>query len=229
MDVAWSLAQTGAGHGTSIICMDQVGGRGRFGRSWVSAPGRSLALSVILRPEAAESKLLSIVGGLAVVKAISQTTGVQATIKWPNDVRIDGKKVCGVLTELQVDTDGMTIGVIGVGLNLSLDVSRYPELRDSAVSLRFATGHDLGMLAAAEAVLAALDDSYSRAVPGGEVVAAWRDTLDTLGQRIIVHGQGMEEAGVAEDVAPDGSLLLRRDDGSLVRLSSGEVTLQSPV
>ena len=226
MDVAWDLAERGMAHGTAVITMEQTQGRGRFGRPWVSAPNDSLALSVVLRPDPILATKLSVLSGLAVVRAIQTVTEVRSTIKWPNDVRIAGKKVCGILVELRADTAGVVVAVVGVGLNLSLDASAYPDIQDTAASLRAATGRDLDVPAAAEAVLTALDETYAQAVAGADVVAAWRDTLDTLGVRITARTVDREETGVAEDVADDGSLLLRRNDGSLVRLSSAEVTIQ---
>ena len=226
MDVAWDLAERGVAHGTTVIAMGQTQGRGRFGRAWVSAPNDSLTLSVVLRLDAMLAAKLSVLSGLAVVRAIHAATEVQPTIKWPNDVRIAGKKVCGILVELRADTAGTVVAVVGIGLNLNLDVSAHPNIQSTAVSLRAATGRDLDVPAASEAILGALDETYAQAAAGADVVAAWRDTLDTLGVRVTVRTVDREETGVAEDVADDGSLLLRRGDDSLVRLSSAEVTIQ---
>ena len=226
MDVAWELAKGGAAHGTALLAMDQTHGRGRHGRAWVSERGGSLIMSALFRLEAGAVPQLSIIGGLAVVRAILATTGARPSIKWPNDVRLDGKKVCGVLGETRVDTDGAAVAVVGLGLNLDLDVARYPEIRDTATSLRAATGRSIGVPAAAEAVLDALDETYAQAMAGADIVADWRSVLDTLGERIIVGTGASRESGVAEDVAPDGGLLLRRADGSLIKITTDEVLSQ---
>ena len=224
MDVAWTLDREGSAHGTAVVALDQTQGRGRFGREWVSRPGDSLAMSVLLRPPAVVAPTLSLAAGLAAVRAVAELSGAKATIKWPNDVRIDARKVAGILTEAQVDTQGVATVVIGVGLNLTLDVSEYEELRETATSLRAATGRDVTVTASADAVLRALDEAYRQAVTGPDLVAAWREVLDTLGSRVTVRSGDGVVTGVAEDVAPDGSLVLRLDDGGTTEVSAGEVT-----
>lgn len=226
MDVAWALASRGSAHGTAVIALDQTRGRGRYGRSWVSAPGQSLTMSVLLRPPAAAVPRLSLTAGLAVVRAVAILAGAHASIKWPNDIRIGGKKVAGILTEARVDTGGSATVVVGVGMNLTFNVADHAEIRETATSLRAATGRDARVAAAADEVLGQLDRAYGELLAGGDVVAAWRDTLDTLGTRVTFRSGNEELTGVAEDIADDGSLLLRLDDGQWARVSAGEVTSQ---
>ena len=225
MSRAWSLVSNGADHGTAVVALEQTQGHGRLGRSWISEPGHSLTMSVILRTNASVAAKLSMVSGLAAVQAVHLLTGTHCTIKWPNDVRIATKKVCGILPEARVDTKGTAVAVVGFGLNLSLDTSQYPDIRESAISLQAATGYDIGMSAAADALLDALDELHAGAIGGRDVLGEWRDTLDTLGSRVTARLRNGEETGLAEGVADDGSLLLRRPDGTLVQLASGEVTL----
>ena len=225
MDVAWTLAEAGASHGATVVCLDQTRGRGRFGRSWVSRPGESLTMSVLFRPPAPVLPTLSLTVGLAVVRAIAHLTGARATIRWPNDVRIGAKKVAGILTEVRVDTQGTATAVVGVGLNLTLDVAQHTDIRDIATSLRAETGQDVTVTAATNAVLGALDEAYRQVVvAGADLVASWRDALDTLGSRVTVRSGDEETTGVAEDVAADGSLLVRLASGQWARLAAGEIT-----
>ena len=229
MDVAWAMAASGAAHGTTVVALGQTSGRGRLGRSWVSALGESLTMSVLLRPTADAVPALSLTAGLAVVRAIAALTGAQATIKWPNDVRIGGKKVAGILTEARVDIGGLATVVVGVGLNLTLDAAGYAEIRETATSLGSATGRDASVATAADEVLEQLDRAYQDLLAGADVVADWRAALDTLGSRVAVRSGEEEITGVAEDVAADGSLLVRLDDGRSARLSSGEVVSQHAI
>jgi BirA family biotin operon repressor/biotin-[acetyl-CoA-carboxylase] ligase len=225
MSQAWNLVNNGAIHGTAVVALEQTQGHGRLGRSWISEPGHSLTTSVILHTNALVAAKLSMVSGLAVVQAVHRLTGTHCTIKWPNDVRIATKKVCGILPEVRVDTEGTAVAVVGFGLNLSLDTNQYPEIRDNAVSLQAATGYDIKMSAAADALLEALDELHTGAIGGRDVLGEWRGTLDTLGSRVTARFRSGEETGMAEGVADDGSLLLRRPDGTLMKLASGEVTL----
>jgi BirA family biotin operon repressor/biotin-[acetyl-CoA-carboxylase] ligase len=169
---------------------------------------------------------LSLTAGLAVVRAIAVLTGAHATIKWPNDIRIGGKKVAGILTEARVDTGGSATVVVGVGLNLTLDVAGYADIRETATSLRAATGRDAGVSAAANEVLGELNLTYQELLAGGDVVASWRSALDTLGSRVTVRSDEEALTGLAKDVAADGSLLVQTDDGRWLRVSAGEVTSQ---
>ena len=227
MDVAWNAAERDLRHGTAVVALQQSRGRGRFDRAWVSEPGDALMVSVLLQPDAATAQKLSMIAGVAVVKAVRELTGAACTIKWPNDVRIGGKKICGILTEVRASTSGEITAVIGMGLNLDLDVEHHPELRESATSLLAETGQRIAVAEAAHAVLQALDEAYAEAAAGANVVTEWRGLLDTLGRRITVHTPDGEAAGIAEDVTAAGSLVLRQDDGVALELTAGEVTLQA--
>ena len=227
MDVASELADAGAADGTAVLANEQTSGRGRFDRPWVGEPGGSLHLSVVLRPTLASAPLLSIGASLAVVQAVKTLVEAECTIKWPNDVRIDGKKVCGILVETQAGTDGAITAVTGIGLNLDLDFRQHPELTESATSLRAATGRRVKVEQAAAAVLEALDTFYGQALGGVDLIARWREVLDTLGQQVTVRLFGGQESGLAEDVTADGALVLLRNDGRRTILRTGEVTLQS--
>lgn len=227
MDVAWGAVEQGLPHGTAVAALQQSKGRGRFGRTWVSEPGDALIVSVLLHPDADIAQKLSMIAGVAVVKAVRELTSVTCTIKWPNDVRIGGKKVCGILTEVRASTSGEIKAVVGMGLNLDLNTGQHPELQGSATSLLAETGQRITVADAAHAVLEAFDETYADADAGADMVAEWRGLLDTLGRRITVRTPDGEAAGVAEDVTDSGSLVLRQDNGTTLELTAGEVTLQT--
>ena len=117
MEEAARQAGEDAEEGTVVIAEEQEAGRGRFQRAWVSAPG-NLYLSIVLHPSLFAMQYLSIISGLAVVRAIRKTTEMKPTLKWPNDVRIGGKKVCGVLVESAVRSDRVEYGIVGIGINV---------------------------------------------------------------------------------------------------------------
>jgi len=226
MDAAWNAVGQGSPDGTVIVALDQSKGRGRFDRTWVSEPGDALMLSVLMHPEAATVQKLSMLAGVAMVKAIRESTGAECTIKWPNDIRVAGKKVGGILTEIRASTSGEITAVLGMGLNLDLNIGRHPELQGLATSLLTETGQRVTVTEAVHAVTQALDEAYAYTASGTDVVAEWRGLLDTLGRQITVRMADGEANGIAEDVTDTGSLMLRQDDGTTLELTAGEVTLQ---
>jgi BirA family biotin operon repressor/biotin-[acetyl-CoA-carboxylase] ligase len=231
MDVARELADAGAVHGTAVQAAFQARGRGRFSRRWVSDPTDSLLLSVILRaPPLTIGPLIAIGATVAVVDAVRSLSGLECTVKWPNDVLVGTskgtRKLCGVLVEASADTSGSGVAVLGIGLNVNLDPSRYPEVADIATSVTAETGERYRIVDAAEALFDSLDALFGGEAPSPGLLNRWRSLLDTLGQRVTVHQRDGVLAGTAEGVDDDGRLLLRTDDGALHVLSEGDVTLR---
>jgi len=216
------LAREGAPEGTVVTARHQTGGRGRRGRLWWDAPGQSLLMSVLLRPSipTAHAPQLSLVAGLAVADALGPAAGVAARIRWPNDVLIGGRKVCGVLPEAVSSADGR-VGHLLLGIGINVDQSEFPDdLRDHATSLRLATGvsHDQGRLLAG--LLAVLDRRYAEWLAGGfaRLREEWRRLASTLGERVRIP-DGRE--GVAVDVDDNGALLVDAGEGVLTRVVAG--------
>jgi BirA family biotin operon repressor/biotin-[acetyl-CoA-carboxylase] ligase len=224
-DTAWALADAGAPHGVAVQAGTQAQGRGRFARRWEAGPGDALLLSVLVRPPLAVVPLLTIATTLAIRDAVRTLVGVDAAVKWPNDVHVGGRKLAGVLVEGRTDTAGTTTCVIGIGLNLDLDPSAHPAIAEIATSLRVLSGAHFDAHHAGAVVLAALDARHASAEASEDLLGPWRRALDTLGQRIRVGVVGGALTGVAEDVDPSGQLLLRTDDGRLHTLAAGDVTL----
>ena len=224
MDAAWELADAGAPHGTAIVAGTQTAGRGRFARAWVSGDGESLLASVVLRPGASIAPLLTIVGCLAVLDAVRELCGLACAVKWPNDVHVGSRKLAGVLAEGRTDTSGVGVAVLGIGLNVTLDLAERPELAGTATSLLAETGQAVGLRLAGDTLFRSLDACYGGAQPAA-LVARWREALDTLGERVTVRARDTTLSGLAEDVDAAGRLLLRTDDGALHALSEGDVTL----
>ena len=226
MDVAWEFADAGARHGTVVEAEDQTQGRGRFSRRWVSGAGESLLISVIVRqPPMTIGPLLPIAATLAVADTVHAIAGITCSIKWPNDVIINGLKIAGVLVESRVDTDGQGTAVVGIGLNVNLDVAAHSDISDVATSLMAETGKQHALRLVAGALLTSLESALHEAMDGDKAIARWRLALDTLGKEITVHQRAQTLAGIAEDVDDAGRLLLRTADGSLHALAEGDVSL----
>ncbi len=224
MEVAKREAQQRAVEGTAIIADEQTAGKGRIKRTWLSPKG-SIALSIILYPDAAYLPYLIMLASLAVVYSIETITGLKSQIKWPNDVLIKGRKVCGILIES--DVRGSIVGyvIIGIGINVNLRLSHFPEILPIATSLSDELGGTVSRLDIIRCLLVEIERLYL-ALPAGEsIYEQWRDRLVTLGKRVQVKQGGTVYQGIAESVAKDGSLLLRHSDGSLTKIVAGDVSL----
>lgn len=229
MDDARLAAESAAPEGTVALADEQTAGRGRFGRQWVSPPAVNLYLTLVLRPEPPLLRSLSIIAPLAICLAIEDVAGVPARIKWPNDVLLGDppRKAAGVLIDVELTDREVRYALVGLGVNVNLEPHRYAEIRDLATSVRQAAGREIPR----EELLASLLDHFRslyEALRRGEPVhAGWEQRLDTLGRSIRVTGSGGSEEGVAIGALADGRLVLRRDDGSVVALDAGEVTLRA--
>jgi BirA family biotin operon repressor/biotin-[acetyl-CoA-carboxylase] ligase len=217
-------ARRGVVEGTVIIAEEQTAGKGRLKRAWLSPRG-SLACSVILYPALEHLPSLIMVASLAVARSIKAVTGLEAGIKWPNDILLNGRKVCGILVESEVRGEAVDYAVIGIGVNVNLRVADFPELLPAATSLSQELGREVSLLGLVIRLLVEIERLYLALLGGGSIYEAWRDSLATLGKGVYVVLGNARCSGIAESVARDGSLLIRRPDGSLSRIVSGDVTL----
>ena len=225
MDIAKREARQGTAEGTVIVAGKQTVGRGRRQRTWLSPEG-SLALSIILYPNVVYLPSLIMLASLAAVHGIEAATGLKAQIKWPNDVLINGKKVCGILIENEVRGNIVDYAIIGIGINVNLKLSDFPEILPTATSLSDELGRDVPMLDVIQQLLIEVERLYLALLAGESVYEEWRDRLVTLGKRIQVKSGDIVCRGIAESVAQDGSLLLRHSDGRLIKIVAGDATLR---
>jgi BirA family biotin operon repressor/biotin-[acetyl-CoA-carboxylase] ligase len=245
MDEAAALAARGAPEGLVVLADAQAAGRGRHGRAWVSRPGDDLLFSVVLYPRPGFVHQLLMLAALAAAGAAEDVTGQRPTLKWPNDVRAGGRKLCGVIAESRSGPGGpiatrpaeapvtasRLAAVIGAGMNVNLDPSR-PDAPPGATSLREIAGRPVSRVDAFRAALARMDRLYLRLVRGESLVAEWSSRLETVGQNVTVaigdpRRPDRVISGMAEGVDDMGRLLVRDPAGRLWPLAAGEVTLQS--
>lgn len=231
-DRARELADAGAAHGEVVIAESQTAGRGRRGRSWSSPAGRNLYLSVILRPSLPPQRAseLTLVASVAACDACRKA-GVDAGIKWPNDLLVGARKVAGILTELSAEPDAVHWVILGVGVNLNAVPGDFPEeLRGVATSLAIERGQPVPRALFAAALLSELEQWLDlHAAEGfGPVREAWRERSVTLGREVRVDGDGGEIKGIAEDIDASGALLVRGSAG-LHRVVAGDVRLVARV
>lgn len=226
MDVARALAVGGAPEGSVVLAEEQRQGRGRLGRAWLSPPGGNLTLSIILRPTLRELSRLTMVASLAVVQAIRQVATQEAAIKWPNDVLISGRKICGLLVDSQLQGEAVEWAVVGIGLNVNMEPAFFPEIADSATSLYRELGRPVERLPVLIALLASMEDYYVALRLGKPIQREWARRLETVGKSVVAREGNRVVEGVAEAVDDEGHLLVRRSDGTLVHLVAGEATLR---
>lgn len=227
-DVARDLAESGAPEGTVVIAERQTAGRGRLGRTWLTTPGTSIALSVVLYPPLppAQVPLLSLAAGLAAAAAVKTTTGAEAGLKWPNDIYLEGKKVGGVLLEMAAELDRVKWVTAGIGLNVSSDFSGT-ELKGSATSLAAGLGREVSRLDTAAALLNEFDRLYGLALEGelAPISEGFR-SLDMLyGHDVEVRDGSRLVSGEASGIDDSGHLLVR-SSGAIIAIAGGEATLK---
>ena len=228
-DVARAAGERGSQGRLAIFAEEQTAGRGRSGRRWTAPPGRALLGSTLWRPAVAPARAAALgqVAGVATVDALA-ALGVEAELKWPNDVLVGRAKVAGILLESAIESDRISCVVIGIGVNVNQVAGELPPTPYAATSLRLATGRPTDRAALAAALLSALARRYDewQARPR-DIFARWRAALATLGQQVTVVSPRGALTGRARDVEPDGALLLERADGSIARVIGGDVSVRA--
>lgn len=227
---AKQLAEAGAPDGTLIVAETQSAAKGRRGRAWMAPPGTGVWFSLMLRPqiEPEHASMLTIVAAMAVEKGIRDTTGLSGRIKWPNDVVVDRKKVCGILTEMSADMDCVNHVVVGIGINAN--IREFPEeLRDKATSLLLVSGQAVKRSALLNAVLLAWEEYYGRYLPSEDLsllAEEYNEKLAGLGGLVKVLAPKGEYTGISRGINHKGELLVEREDGTVTEVMSGEVSVR---
>jgi len=224
---ARALAKEGAEHKTLVVADEQTGGRGRRGRSWISPAGEGIFMSLILRPqvELSQTAKISLQTALAVAGAIRHVTGLDARIKWPNDIVACGRKVCGMLLEMDVEEGRLASVVAGIGINVHQ--TQFPEeIAHTASSLDLLCGRRIGRDDVIAAFLAAFEDVELLAQDDGRFMQAYRDCSATLGQRVQVIAPGEAYTGTALEVTDSGSLIVLDEEGRRREVLAADVSVR---
>ncbi len=228
---ARDLARAGAAEGTTVVAERQTAGRGRLGRSWHSPKGLNFYGSIVLRPPLAPAAVpqIALVIGVGVAAAILEETGRRPAIKWPNDVLLDGRKVSGILTEMESEVERVHHVIAGIGVNLNAPPSAFPrELRAKVTSLFTRTGRRVDRAAFTGRLLAAVEARYGRFLDGGfaSVGAEWESYSCLTGKTVRVASPDGEAAGRVLGLDGDGALRLAGARGETLRVVAGEVTVR---
>jgi BirA family transcriptional regulator, biotin operon repressor / biotin---[acetyl-CoA-carboxylase] ligase len=235
-DVAWEALAAGTPDGTVVVSDAQTRGRGREGRAWHTAPGRALAMSVVLHLgcDLRQAGTLPLVAGLALVEGLD-ALGVAARLKWPNDVLIGTRKLAGILVECRraphaAGGAGGDVAVVGVGVNVALRDGDLPgDVAGLATSLA-GEGHALTREQVAAAFLSRLEPLWDAHAEGGRerVLERWRARADFWGHPVTVRTPAGALDGVARALDPDGALVLTLADGRETRVLAGDLEVAWP-
>ena len=224
------LAEEGAPHGTLVVADRQDGGKGRRGRSWTSPSGVGIWMSMALRPKISplSASMLTLVFALATRKGIEEATGLDSQIKWPNDLVLHKKKICGILTEMSTELMEIQYVVCGIGINVNQ--TEFPEeIRKTATSLYLETGvkHQRSIIIAK--IMEAFEAYYGQFVKTQDMSALlseYNAHLVNLGNEVCVLAPEGEFRGISEGINETGGLLVRRPDGTVTEVISGEVSVR---
>ena len=227
---AKEAGDNGAAHGTLFVADMQVAGKGRRGRVWKSPSGSSIYMTILLYPDIPPVKApqLTLLMAIAVAEGIQEVTGLETKIKWPNDIVVNGKKVCGILTEMSTEEDAIRYVVVGIGINAN--TTDFPEeIRATATSLALELGHPVCRAAVINGVMCAFEEYYGR----------YRETLDmsllkelynqklvNVEREVKVLAPGGDYTGISHGINDAGELIVELPDGSIREINSGEVSVR---
>ncbi|MBD7936091.1 MULTISPECIES: biotin--[acetyl-CoA-carboxylase] ligase [Cytobacillus] len=229
--VAHQLATDGASEGTIVVAEEQISGRGRMDRKWISPKYTGVWMSIILRPQLPPHRApqLTLIAAVAVVQAIEEVTGLTAEIKWPNDVLINGKKITGILTEMQADADRIVSIIMGIGINVNQKLDDYPkEIQSIATSLSIEKKEEISRAQIIQSLLFKLEKLYQLYLQHGfqPIRILWESYAISIGKRIKARTLSGTITGKAIGITDEGILLLEDEAGVQHQIYSADIELE---
>ena len=239
------LAQSEFANETVIVAESQTMGRGRLGRQWFSPKGKSIYISFLLKPDMVinDAVLLTLVAACSTARAIREVCAIAPLIKWPNDVVIDGKKICGILTEVSGEPEQLASVIVGIGINVNLDEDDFmPEVKETATSLKIVTGTEVCRKALTGALIRHFladyrnfvdyrnvvqkPDSTAQGESFEDMMSFYRENCANIGRRLYIMKNDEQIQAEGVDITQEGHLVVRKDDGTLQEVISGEVSIR---
>lgn len=229
--IAYKLAYENADEGTVVIAEEQTAGRGRMDRQWHSPKYTGIWMSIILRPKIPIPKApqLTLITAVGVVQAIEEVTGLSPEIKWPNDILINGKKITGILTELQAESDRINSVIIGIGINVNTEKKDFPESIESiASSLAIETGRMVDREKLIRTILEKLEKLYFLYLKQGffPIKLMWESYAVSIGKMITARTLTGEIRGKATGITEDGVLLIEDTEGKVHNIYSADIQIE---
>lgn len=227
---AKKLALDGAVEGTIVLSDEQTGGRGRLGRNWVSPYGANIYMSMILRPiiYPSEAAKITEITAATVANAINKVTNLETGIKWPNDIILDNKKVCGILTEMSAELNDINYVIVGIGINVNID--EFPEdIKNIATSIKKTLGSEVSRKELVINIMEEFEKLYYDFINTGSLqktVDICKKRSVTLGKTVKIINKNKTMVAKAIDITENGELVIKKDDGEIINIISGEVSVR---
>lgn len=224
------MAEQGAPEGTLAVAEIQTAGKGRRGRSWSSPKGSGIWHSFLLRPDFApeHASMLTLLAAMAVQKAVCDVTGLDGLIKWPNDIVVNGKKICGILTEMSTEEDTIRYVVVGIGINAN--TPDFPEeIRATATSLALELGHPVRRALLINGIMCAFEeyyDIYRQTLDMSRLKEIYNQRLVNVEREVKVLAPRGDYTGVSHGINDEGELIVELADGTIREVNSGEVSVR---
>jgi BirA family biotin operon repressor/biotin-[acetyl-CoA-carboxylase] ligase len=225
------LAEEGAAHGTVAVADEQTQGKGRRGRQWVTPKGTAIAVSKLLRPKdlpPERASMLTLVEGLSIAQAVHQLYDLDTAIKWPNDVVVSRKKICGILTEMSAEVDYINYIVIGTGINANME-EFPPDLQDKATSLKLELGQPVKRALLLAKVMEVFEHNYEifqKTWDLSGLIQDYNRILVNFDNQVKVMEPGNEYTGIARGIDKMGQLIVESEDGTITKVYAGEVSVR---
>ncbi len=221
------LAAAGAPEGTLVVADEQTAGRGRAGRRWFTPPGSGLAVSFVLQPTLPGNRIghIALLGGVATAQAIESLCNLRPQLKWPNDIWVNGKKVAGVLGQSNDGAAGRKWAVLGIGVNVHAGPPAHAQMRQPASFLAEQCDYAPDRVELLLQLVRALAEHYPK-LGQASLLAAWERHMIWRGKRVRAHhAGGISVEGLALGLDPDGTLRLQLEDGRVLSIAAGDVSL----
>ena len=218
--------------GTLVIAEEQTAGRGRLGREWISPKGKGIWMTIMLKPDIKpeQAAQITLIAAFAVVLGIKNICNIDAMIKWPNDVVVSGKKLCGILTEMGAEIDRINYLIVGIGINANIDEMDFANSGlDIATSLKIQKDEDIDRKILISDIIKNFEKLYIDFIERGSIeyiIKDYKKVSATLGKEIRILAKGEEWNGIALDINSHGHLMVKMDDGKIKEISSGEVSVR---
>ena len=228
--LAKSLAKEGAIEGSLVVAEEQVSGRGRCGRGWISPKGANILASIIFRPSILPDQVprMAILGAVSVADSIFKLTGIKAQIRWPNEILLNDKKVGGILTEFSAELDRVDFVILGIGINVNFDLSGFPELATEATSISMETGAKASRTEFLQIILQQIESNYTLLIQDKFhlIRERWNALCWRLGKWVGGDWAGDEQGGILKGIDDSGCLIIDKVDGEQRIAMSGDVQLK---
>lgn len=228
MDYCKKLALSGEPEGTIVSAEFQNTGRGRFSRKWISPHGENIQMSILLRPKINHLPYLNMAASLAICETTELITKATTHIKWPNDVQVNNKKLAGILIESSINGNQVDYSILGIGLNVNMDISPHPDINQIATSLKDITNNIIDKNIVLKILYGKLNYYYTKIKNNENLVDQWASKISTIGENVTISFPGTKKsplAGKAQKILQDGSIQIILNNGTIFNASAGEISI----